>query len=55
MKIKPASNNKISVSFTDVGKSCPVANFYRHKYVFERYLRKYFLYQIPSEPYVLVT
>ena len=40
VKIKSWRNDRITLSFTDIGKSCPSSGFLRHKYVFKRYSRQ---------------
>ena len=40
VKIKPSRIGDITLSFTDIGKSCPVRDFLRRKCVFSTLLAK---------------
>ena len=40
VKIKPSQIGDITLSFTDIGKACPVRDFLRRKCVVYRYTRK---------------
>ena len=57
VKITPSRNGEITVSFTDIGKSCLSRDFYRGKYVFLRYSREKNSrenFQIYSNSFILV-